>query len=206
MIDPLTQFVTFTTIIATAVMAASASIQGVRHTLDLFGATLIGVATAVGGGTLRDLLLGRTPVFWIEDLSYLATAVPVAVAMYFVATRLPSGNGRRLRLLMQLDAIGLALFTLVGVRVALDMSTHPAIAVVIGCITGIVGGIIRDVLCNVTPSVLKEDLYATVSLIGGGIYVLSAPTIGGTLSFALCFVLMLIARLILIKQLIAAEE
>ncbi|MBO9395728.1 trimeric intracellular cation channel family protein [Shimia sp. R9_2] len=206
MIDPLTQFVTFTTIIATAVMAASASIQGVRHTLDLFGATLIGVATAVGGGTLRDLLLGRTPVFWIEDLSYLATAVPVAVAMYFVATRLPSGNGRRLRLLMQLDAIGLALFTLVGVRVALDMSTHPAIAVVIGCITGIVGGIIRDVLCNVTPSVLKEDLYATVSLIGGGIYVLSAPIIGETLSFALCFVLMLIARLILIKQLIAAEE
>ncbi|MBO9407739.1 trimeric intracellular cation channel family protein [Shimia sp. R9_1] len=206
MIDPLTQFVTFTTIIATAVMAASASIQGVRHTLDLFGATLIGVATAVGGGTLRDLLLGRTPVFWIEDLSYLATAVPVAVAMYFVATRLPSGNGRRLRLLMQLDAIGLALFTLVGVRVALDMSTHPAIAVVIGCITGIVGGIIRDVLCNVTPSVLKEDLYATVSLIGGGIYVLSAPIIGETLSFALCFGLMLIARLILIKQLIAAEE
>ncbi|WP_422049108.1 trimeric intracellular cation channel family protein [Shimia sp.] len=206
MIDPLTQFVTFTTIIATAVMAASASIQGVRHTLDLFGATLIGVATAVGGGTLRDLLLGRTPVFWIEDLSYLATAVPVAVAMYFVATRLPSGNGRRLRLLMQLDAIGLALFTLVGVRDALDMSTHPAIAVVIGCITGIVGGIIRDVLCNVTPSVLKEDLYATVSLIGGGIYVLSAPIIGETFSFALCFVLMLIARLILIKQLIAAEE
>lgn len=200
MIDPLAQFVTFTTFIATAVMAASASIQGVRHSLDLFGASLIGVATAVGGGTLRDLLLGRTPVFWINDVSYLATAVPVAMVMYFVATRLPAGNGRRLRLLMQLDAIGLALFTLVGTGVALEMSTHPAIAVVIGCITGIVGGIIRDVLCNVTPAVLKEDLYATVSLVGGTLYVATAPTIGSNIAFTLCFILMLIARLVLIRQ------
>ncbi|MDA5556652.1 trimeric intracellular cation channel family protein [Shimia sp. MMG029] len=205
MIDPLTQFVAFTTIIATAVMAASASIQGVRHSLDLFGASLIGVATAVGGGTLRDLLLGRTPVFWINDLSYLGTAVPVAVVMYFIATSLPSGNGRRLRLLMQLDAIGLALFTLVGVRVALEVQTHAVIAVVIGCITGIVGGIIRDVLCNVTPSVLKEDLYATISLIGGAIYVVVAPLIGETVSFALCFVLMLVARLLLIRRFISSE-
>lgn len=200
MIDPLAQFVTFTTIIATAVMAASASIQGVRHELDLFGVSLIGVATAVGGGTLRDMLLGRTPVFWVEDLSYLATAVPVSVLMYFVATHLPSGNGRRLRLLMQLDAIGLALFTLVGVRVALEMNIHAAVSVVIGCITGIVGGIIRDVLCNVTPSVLKEDLYATVSLIGGTIYAAAAPWIGETSAFSGCFVLMLIARLVLIRR------
>ncbi|MGR3711568.1 MAG: trimeric intracellular cation channel family protein [Shimia sp.] len=73
------------TVAATAVMAGSAAIQGARLKLDLFGATVIAVATAVGGGTVRDMLLGRMPVFWITDLTYLFTAVPVAVVMYFVA-------------------------------------------------------------------------------------------------------------------------
>jgi uncharacterized membrane protein YeiH len=110
---------------------------------------------------------------------------------------------------MQLDAVGLALFTLVGVRVAQQMETHAAIAVVIGCITGTVGGMIRDVLCNVTPSVLKEDLYATISLAGGAIYVLAFPYVREDFALAGCFLLMLLARLIVIARIdmsAAAEE
>ncbi|MEP2530192.1 TRIC cation channel family protein [Shimia sp.] len=200
MIDPLAHVVFFLTVAATAVMAASAAIQGVRHELDLFGAIVIAVAAAVGGGTVRDLLLGRVPVFWINDLTYLLTAIPVAVAAFVIGARLPSGNGRRLRLLMQFDAVGLALFTLVGIEVALEMQTHPLIAVVIGCITGTVGGMIRDILCNVTPSVLKEDLYATISLIGGGVFVLVEPHMDEPVAIVVCFALMLIARLIVIAR------
>ncbi|TCL01218.1 putative membrane protein YeiH [Shimia isoporae] len=206
MIEQLMSVMFILTVVATAVMAASAAIQGARLELDLFGATVIAVATAVGGGTVRDMLLGRMPVFWITDLTYLFTAVPMAVVMYFVATRLPSGNGRRLRLLMQLDAVGLALFTLVGVRVAQEMETHVAIAVVIGVITGTVGGMIRDVLCNVTPSVLKEDLYATISLIGGSLYLVLDRQIGEEWAVGISFVGMLVVRLIVIARTDMAAE
>ena len=153
--DPLAHMLLLLTVLATAVMAASAALQGVRHELDLFGATVIAVAAAVGGGTVRDLLLGRMPVFWITDLTYLLTAIPVGALAFLVGRTLPSGNGRRLRLLMMFDAAGLALFTLVGIEVALEAQVHPFVAVVIGCITGTVGGMIRDILCNVTPSVLR---------------------------------------------------
>ncbi|WP_270732291.1 trimeric intracellular cation channel family protein [Shimia sp. Alg240-R146] len=200
MIEQLPTLMFVLTVIATAVMAASAAIQGARLELDLFGATVIAVTTAVGGGTVRDMLLGRMPVFWITDLTYLYTAVPVAVVMFYVSTRLPTGNGKRLRLLMQFDAVGLALFTLVGVRVAQEMETHAAIAVVIGVITGTVGGMIRDVLCNVTPSVLKEDLYATISLIGGVTYLVLNDWIGEEVASGVCFLGMLLVRLIVIAR------
>ncbi|KPA21060.1 hypothetical protein shim_25250 [Shimia sp. SK013] len=200
MIDQLLTVMFLLTVIATAVMAASAAIQGARLELDLFGATVIAVATAVGGGTLRDMLLGRVPVFWITDLTYLYSAVPVAVVTYFVATRLPAGNGKRLKLLMQFDAVGLALFTLVGVRVAQEMQTHVVIAVVIGVITGTVGGMIRDVLCNVTPSVLKEDLYATISLVGGVTYLILDKWVGEEIAVGVGFLGMLIVRLIVIAR------
>ncbi len=186
--------------LATAVMSASAAIQAVRHNMDVFGAAVLGVATAVGGGTLRDLLLGRTPVFWIDDQTYLLTAVPVAIASYFAARMLPSGNGRRERLLMQFDAVGLALFTLIGVRVALEAGTSGVVAVVIGCVTGTVGGMIRDVLCNVTPSVLKEDLYATISLLGGGVYIGLAEIVEPRWALAFCFLSMLAVRIFVISQ------
>ncbi len=198
--DPLAHMLLLLTVLATAVMAASAALQGVRHELDLFGATVIAVAAAVGGGTVRDLLLGRMPVFWITDLTYLLTAIPVGALAFLVGRTLPSGNGRRLRLLMMFDAAGLALFTLVGIEVALEAQVHPFVAVVIGCITGTVGGMIRDILCNVTPSVLREDLYATISLAGGAVFVLIQPLMDVRAAMGVSFGLMLVARLVVIQR------
>lgn len=198
--DPLAHMLLLLTVLATAVMAASAALQGVRHELDLFGATVIAVAAAVGGGTVRDLLLGRMPVFWITDLTYLLTAIPVGALAFLVGRTLPSGNGRRLRLLMMFDAAGLALFTLVGIEVALEAQVHPLVAVVIGCITGTVGGMIRDILCNVTPSVLREDLYATISLAGGAVFVLIQPQMDVRAAMGVSFGLMLVARLVVILR------
>lgn len=188
------------TILATAVMAASAAIQAVRHRMDPFGATVLAFATALGGGTVRDLLLGRVPVFWMSDLRYVATVVPVALIFYYLATRMHAGNGRRLRWLLRFDALGLALFTLVGVRVAQDYDTPAVIAVIVGCITGTVGGMIRDLLSNVTPTVLKEDLYATISLAGGAGYFLLQPFLGEAVALVICFAAMLLVRLFVLER------
>lgn len=196
---PFGTVVTWLTILATAVMAASASIQAVRHGFDLFGAMFLALATAVGGGTVRDLLLGRVPVFWIGDHLYLATAVPVAALGFYWGRRLPQGQGDRLRWLLRLDAVGLALFTLIGLRISLDLGLSPVMAIVVGCINGIVGGMVRDVLCTVTPSVLKEDLYATLSLLGGAFYVVLLPFTGDLLALSVSFAGMLVARLVVIE-------
>ncbi len=186
--------------LASAVLAASAALQATRHGFDPFGATVLAFATALGGGTLRDLFLGRTPVFWINDPVFLAVIIPVALATFLLAGRIPQGEGQRLRLLMQLDAVGLALFTLIGVRIAQDAGTHWIIAIVIGCVTGTVGGMIRDVLCNVAPSILREDLYATISLAGGGLFLVLEPVTGTEAALALSFAAMLAARLVTIAR------
>lgn len=142
-------------LIATAVTAALVDLWARRFNLVLFGATVLGVATAVDGGTLRDLLLGLTPVFRISDLRFLLVAVPSALMSFFVGTRMPTGN---IAPLMYLDAVGLALFTLTGVQVALKAGVAPVLTIVIGCVTGTACGMIRDLLCNITPSVLRDDL------------------------------------------------
>ncbi|MCP9481291.1 trimeric intracellular cation channel family protein [Shimia sp. CNT1-13L.2] len=185
-------------LVATAVMAASAAIQARRFSLDLFGATVLGIVTAVGGGTLRDLLLGLTPVFWITDLRFLLVAVPSAMLSFYIAARMPTGNGRRLALLMYLDAIGLALFTLTGVQVALGAGVSPVLAIVIGCVTGTAGGMIRDLLCNITPSVLREDLYATISLAGGAAYLGFRQILGEPTATLAAFLLILLVRVVLL--------
>ncbi len=169
---PLISLITFLTVLATAVMAASAAVQGVRQGFDPFGATVLAIVTAVGGGTLRDLLIGNFPVFWLQDITYLATAVPVALLTYWFGSTLREGGGRRLRLLLYFDAIGLALFTLVGVQAALSNGLSIVSAVVLGCVTGVAGGMFRDLLCGLQPSILKQDLYATISLLGGLLYIL----------------------------------
>jgi uncharacterized membrane protein YeiH len=182
------------TIVVTAVMAASAAVQGIRQEFDPFGTTVLAIVTAVGGGTLRDLLIGATPVFWLRDMTYLSTAVPVALLTYLLGRNLKKGNGRRLRLLLYLDAIGLALFTIVGVQVAMASGLSLVSAVVLGCVTGVAGGMFRDVLCGLQPSILKQDLYATISLIGGLIYALGSQHFAEEVNLALAFIFMTALR------------
>lgn len=164
--------ITGLTVVATATMAITGVLQAYRHNFDPLGAGALALITAVGGGTLRDLLLGSTPVFWITDLIYVGTVLPVVFIGVFTVRHLKAGSGRRERLLNYIDAIGLALFTIVGVQKALSMDTPAIIAIILGCVTGIAGGMIRDLLCNEQPVVLREDLYATLALLGGGLFIL----------------------------------
>ena len=181
-------------------MAVSAAVQGVRQGFDPFGTTVLAIVTAVGGGTLRDLLIGASPVFWLQDMSYLATAIPIALATYMLGRNLKEGGGRRLRLLLYFDAIGLALFTLVGLQTALANDLSIVSAIVLGCITGVAGGMFRDLLCGLQPSILKQDLYATISLLGGGLYVAVAQWFGEEPSLAIAFIFMTLLRFFVVYR------
>ncbi len=182
------------TIVATAVMAVTAAIQGVRQGFDPFGVVVLAIVTSIGGGTLRDLLMGTTPVFWLIDTTYLVTAVPVALMTYFLSKTYGERDGKRLRFLLYLDGIGLALFTLVGIQSALVGSLPMLSVIVLGCLTGVAGGMFRDMLCGLQPAILKQDLYATVSLIGGTIYIVSREWIDETTSLILAFIFMITLR------------
>ena len=199
----MTDFASLTTvlaIIATAVMAASAAIQGNRQGFDPFGVIVLAIVSSVGGGTLRDLLIGATPVFWLTDMSYLATAIPVGLLTYFLAGKLEKGAGKRMKLLLYFDAMGLALFTLTGAQAALANDLSMVSAVVLGCITGVAGGMFRDILCDLQPSILKQDLYATISIIGGIIYTVGLNYMPETASLAIAFFFMITLRSIVVYR------
>lgn len=156
---------------------ALAAITGVldagRKGMDVVGACAAGLATAAGGGTVRDLLLGR-PVFWITDQSYLFVALIAALATFFLvrAVRLPA------RLFLIPDAIGLALFTVSGTQIALDLGVPWLVAGLMGIITGVVGGVLRDILCNDIPLIfLPGELYAMAAA-GGAAAVVGLHSAG----------------------------
>ena len=151
---------------AVASLAAAAVIEAGRKRFDLFGMLIVAVSAALGGGSLRDMLLDR-PVFWVGDQTYLLTALGAALVVFFIARRwrLP------LRYFLISDAIGLALFTVVGTRIALNMEAAWLTASFLGVVTGVMGGILRDILCNEEPLVFQGPLYATAAWAGALVYI-----------------------------------
>lgn len=163
-------------LLGVAVFAASGALLAGRKRLDLFGVVVIALVTAVGGGTLRDLLLGAAPVFWVRHPIYVLVAL-LAVVAVFVGAR---WFGRRRGSLLVADACGLALFSVLGAREALRADVSPTIAVVMGVMTGVAGGLMRDVLCGEIPLILRQEVYATAALAAAGVFVgLTALGIGG---------------------------
>jgi uncharacterized membrane protein YeiH len=150
----------------TAVFAVSGALAAGRRRLDLFGALVIAAVTAVGGGTVRDLILDRHPVFWIQDLSYLGV-IAGAGSLTFVYTSFFRPPRQALEVA---DAFGLAVFSVVGARVAIGAGAPPAVVVIMSGVTATVGGMVRDVLCNETPLILRKEIYATAALAGGALY------------------------------------
>lgn len=149
-----------------AVFAISGALVASRKEMDLFGFVLLGTVTGIGGGTLRDLLLGL-PVFWVREPAYLLLCVGVSAALFFTAHLARS----RWRLLLWADAMGLALFAVAGAEKALLAGAAPAVAVAMGVVTATFGGIIRDVLGGESPVVLRREVYVTAALAGAGIHV-----------------------------------
>ena len=154
-------------LIGVAVFAISGALAAGRKRLDLLGVIVLGLVTAVGGGTIRDLLLDRHPIFWLADPSYVLVIVAAALlTVAYVRWRPPPAGA-----LLYADAIGLAMFSVTGAQIA-ERAGVPALGgIVLGTITGAAGGAVRDVLSAEIPLVLRRgDLYASAAILGTGVY------------------------------------
>lgn len=152
---------------AVAAMAGASVLESGAKQFDLFGVIVIALAASLGGGSLRDMLLDR-PVFWIADELYLLIAILAAVTVFFLARWF----SMPVRTFLILDAIGLALFSIFGTGAALTLGASWLVASFIGVITGVMGGVFRDVLCNEDPWVFRSPLFATASWLGCWLYIL----------------------------------
>ncbi len=191
--DSLLQFLQF---VAVAAQAMTAALAAGRRSMDWAGVCMLGAITALGGGTIRDVLLGHYPLVWVENPVYLAIA---AIAAFI--TILTARAVHRLNIaFLVLDAIGLVVFTMAGCDVAWQMDASLPIVIVAGMITGCAGGVLRDILCNDVPLLFRSELYASVSVVTGLFY---ATAFGLTLNkeawTALTFVLGLTFRLLAIR-------
>jgi uncharacterized membrane protein YeiH len=152
-------------LVGVAVFAVSGALAGIHRGLDLFGAAVLAAVTAIGGGTLRDVLLGRHPVFWIKDPRYLYVILAATALAIAAQGVLPLEHA-----LLIADACGLGLFALSGAQVA-EAGRHRAIVVVLmGTMTGVAGGVVRDVLSGTVPVLLRRDIYATAAIGGVCLY------------------------------------
>ena len=182
-------------ILGTFVFAMEGAMAAINAGLDVFGIVVLSFVTAVGGGIVRDLLIGAIPPAAIRDWRYTAiafvTAVLVSILHSFVF-RIPAN------LVMVLDAAGLGLFAVAGAEKALDYKIHPYVAIVMGTITGCGGGTVRDLLLAQVPMVLRSDIYATAALAGSAVMIAArklgiSPAIAATLGGVVCFSLRVVA-------------
>ena len=150
-----------------AVFAVTATLVGARKRMDVFGLVVVALVTALGGGTMRDLALGQTPVFWVGDPTYIVVAVIASVGCFAL---LQAGKPPERSLLIA-DAFGLAVFTVIGAQRAVSANAAPPIVVVMGVMTGCAGGITRDIFCNEIPLILRKEIYATASMAGAIVFV-----------------------------------
>ncbi|MCX7891405.1 MAG: TRIC cation channel family protein [Burkholderiales bacterium] len=180
---------------AVAVSAATGVLEAGRKPIDLFGMVLVALTAALGGGTLRDLLLDR-PAFWIADPTYLVCALAAGVATFALVrlVRLPPN------LFLLPDAIGLALFTVVGTEIALAYEVPWLAATFLGVVTGVFGGVLRDMLANEVPLVFSSELYGTAAWAGALLYVgLGSSGVAAPLAAAVAFALIVAVRLAAIR-------
>ncbi|WP_257296224.1 trimeric intracellular cation channel family protein [Endozoicomonas sp. YOMI1] len=155
----------------TAVFAISGVWLACRKDMDLFGAMVLAFVTAVGGGTIRDVLLSTTPVFWIKDTLYLL--VILATTLFAIVVR--QWHERSKWILQVSDALGLAVFVVIGVTKSLSFGVEPLVAIMMGVLTGCGGGAIRDMLAGEIPMVLRKEIYASAAMAGGAVFILLEP-------------------------------
>lgn len=180
-----------------AVFAASGVLATRDRRLDVFGILIVATFTAIGGGTLRDLLLNHHPIFWIVDSIYLITIIVAALAtVAYLSVRPPPG-----RLFVVADACGLAIFAMSGAQLALEAGHSALIVIIMGTMTGVMGGMLRDVMTAHVPLILQKEIYATAAIGGICAYlVLQALGLADTPAFALGVAVVIALRLLAILR------
>jgi uncharacterized membrane protein YeiH len=185
-------------LLALAAQAMTAALAAGRRSMDWAGVCMLGCITALGGGTIRDVLLGHYPLVWVQHPSYLLLAAGAALATILIARLVHRLNAA----FLVLDAVGLVVFTMAGCDVAwqIDASLPLVVVVVAGMITGCAGGVLRDILCNDVPLLFRAELYASVSIVTGLFYSTAfGLKLNDELWTALTFVLGLSLRLLAIR-------
>lgn len=161
-------FIILLTYLAVTASAVSGTLEARKHEMDIVGAATVAFVTAFGGGTLRDLLLGRTPIFWLVDPWLSIATFIIAILSFYLIDRISE------KLLFIPDALGLGFFSILGATYAMQMNLSLLIISLMGVVTGVFGGILRDVLCNKIPGIFKRDteLYATCSFVGTWVFII----------------------------------
>ena len=153
-------------IIGTLAFAMSGAVTAMNKKLDPFGVFIIAFVTAVGGGTLRDIMIGSTPVGWMLDLNY----VYVIIVGYISAIIFRKKFDHLRKSLFLFDTIGLGVFTLIGLEKGINIGLHPVICIALGTMTACFGGVIRDILCTEIPIIFRREIYATICILGGIVF------------------------------------
>ena len=162
----MTSYITYLDYIGVALFAATGALAASRRQLDILGFIFLGILTGVGGGTVRDLILD-VPVFWVHQQTYLMVSGGTALAVFFSAHLIEY----RYRLLLWLDAVGIAVYAVVGAHKGLVVTDLPLVAVLTGAMTGTLGGILRDVLTGEANAVTRQEIYITAAIAGAASYV-----------------------------------
>jgi uncharacterized membrane protein YeiH len=155
-------------ILGTFSFAVSGTSAAIRKRLDIFGVLIISFVTSVGGGTLRDILIGDTPVGWLRN----ATTINVVLIATATTVFFRSINKRFNYTLFLFDSLGLGLFTIIGIQKGMELRFSPGICVALGTVTGCFGGVARDILLNEIPVIFRREIYASACIIGGSIFYL----------------------------------
>lgn len=156
----------FLDLIGTMAFAMSGALTAMNKKMDPFGVFIIAFVTAVGGGTLRDIMIGRTPVGWMLDLTYVYVIIIGFVLAIIFRKKIDTFRTS----LFLFDTIGLGVFTLIGLEKGINIDLHPAICVALGTMTACFGGVIRDILCTEIPVIFRREIYATICILGGIVF------------------------------------
>ena len=183
-------------LVAITAEAMAGALAAGRRNMDIFGVAVIAFVTALGGGTIRDMILGHYPIGWTQHPEYVYLVISAGLLTTLIARHMH----RLKRVFLFLDALGLIAFSLIGCSIALELNYPTVVVIMSGMITGISGGILRDVLCNQVPVVFRRELYASISLAVCVLFlVLRALDVSSNISTVVCFVAGLAFRLSAIR-------
>ena len=189
--------------IGTVAFASSGALVGIRKNMDIFGVNVLGITTAVGGGCIRDIILGITPPKMFQNFSYVGASILISCILFtifYLNQELLSSRFLETyeRVMISLDAIGLGVFTVMGIRTAIEASfeNNLFLLIFVGAVTGIGGGMLRDVMAGMTPFVFVKHVYAIASILGAVCYIILRLYIRDTISLFLGAAIVIIIRLL----------
>ncbi|WP_299017036.1 trimeric intracellular cation channel family protein [uncultured Polaribacter sp.] len=184
-------------LLGTFAFAISGALVALDKKLDVFGVIIIAFITAVGGGMLRDILINAHPINWIGDLNYLYTIFTAVIFTFLFKSKIAYLS----KTMFLFDTVGIGVFTLLGLKKGLSYNLHPIIAVIMGMISAVFGGVLRDVLTNKIPLIFEKEIYASACLAGGIVYllILNFTIIPENINFIIAVAVVIIIRAIAVK-------